>query len=201
MDFLGLRTLTVLEDAVRFVRESAGKAIDLPSLPLDDADVSKNNTHARPSTAVVRSMMSAPSLRVLSINESTYYPAGRSSFFVSLFDPSVAIYEVHNSGWAYNFGFVIDAGLARLSRYNPRTRTRRLPIEPISQSSANQRKGRAGRARERVSPPSDAARNLRGRPQVVPGRHVNRFHREAWHRRGAAGVRHRPDRRRGPACQ
>ncbi|HAB16285.1 MAG TPA: ATP-dependent RNA helicase HrpA, partial [Verrucomicrobiales bacterium] len=41
--------------------------------------------------------------------------------------------------------FVIDAGLARLSRYNPRTRTRRLPIEPISQSSANQRKGRAGR--------------------------------------------------------
>src|SRR6185503_17790892 len=41
--------------------------------------------------------------------------------------------------------FVIDAGLARLSRYNPRTRTRRLPIEPVSQSSADQRKGRAGR--------------------------------------------------------
>jgi len=41
--------------------------------------------------------------------------------------------------------FVIDAGLARISRYNSRTRTRRLPIEPISQSSANQRKGRAGR--------------------------------------------------------
>lgn len=41
--------------------------------------------------------------------------------------------------------YVIDSGLARISRYNPRTRTRRLPIEPISQSSANQRKGRAGR--------------------------------------------------------
>lgn len=41
--------------------------------------------------------------------------------------------------------YVIDTGLARVSRYNPRTRTRRLPIEPISQSSANQRKGRAGR--------------------------------------------------------
>ncbi len=41
--------------------------------------------------------------------------------------------------------YVIDAGLARISRYNPRTRTRRLPIEPVSQSSANQRKGRAGR--------------------------------------------------------
>src|SRR5262249_43544992 len=34
--------------------------------------------------------------------------------------------------------FVIDSGLARISRYNPRTRTRRLPIDPISQSSANQ---------------------------------------------------------------
>jgi ATP-dependent helicase HrpA len=41
--------------------------------------------------------------------------------------------------------YVIDTGLVRVSRYSPRTRTRRLPIEPISQSSANQRKGRAGR--------------------------------------------------------
>lgn len=41
--------------------------------------------------------------------------------------------------------WVIDSGFARISRYNARTRTKRLPIEPISQSSANQRKGRAGR--------------------------------------------------------
>ncbi len=41
--------------------------------------------------------------------------------------------------------YVIDTGLARISRYNPRTRVKRLPIEPVSQSSANQRKGRAGR--------------------------------------------------------
>ncbi len=40
--------------------------------------------------------------------------------------------------------FVIDTGLARISRYNPRGRTKRLPIEDISQSSANQRKGRCG---------------------------------------------------------
>jgi hypothetical protein len=40
---------------------------------------------------------------------------------------------------------VIDTGLARISRYNPRTRTKRLPVEEISQSSANQRAGRAGR--------------------------------------------------------
>ena len=45
-------------------------------------------------------------------------------------------------------GTVIDAGLARMSRYNPRTRTKRLPVEPVSQSSANQRAGRAGRVRD-----------------------------------------------------
>ena len=41
--------------------------------------------------------------------------------------------------------FVIDSGLARISRYAPRTRTRRLPVEAVSRSSADQRKGRAGR--------------------------------------------------------
>jgi ATP-dependent helicase HrpA len=41
--------------------------------------------------------------------------------------------------------YVIDTGLARVSRYSPRTRTKRLPIEAISQSSANQRAGRSGR--------------------------------------------------------
>jgi len=46
--------------------------------------------------------------------------------------------------------YVIDSGLARISRYNPRTRTKRLPIELISQSSANQRKGRAGRVQDGV---------------------------------------------------
>ena len=46
--------------------------------------------------------------------------------------------------------YVIDAGLSRMSRYNPRTRTRRLPVEEISQSSANQRAGRAGRLRDGI---------------------------------------------------
>ncbi len=44
--------------------------------------------------------------------------------------------------------YVVDAGLARVSHYNPRTRTKRLPVEPVSQSSANQRKGRAGRVQD-----------------------------------------------------
>lgn len=41
--------------------------------------------------------------------------------------------------------YVIDPGLARISRYSFRTKVQRLPIEPISQASANQRKGRCGR--------------------------------------------------------
>ena len=41
--------------------------------------------------------------------------------------------------------FVIDSGLARISRYAHRSRIQRLPIEPVSQASANQRMGRCGR--------------------------------------------------------
>ncbi|MGI5868835.1 MAG: ATP-dependent RNA helicase HrpA [Kiritimatiellia bacterium] len=40
---------------------------------------------------------------------------------------------------------VIDSGLARISRYNARARVKRLHIEPVSQASAEQRKGRCGR--------------------------------------------------------
>jgi ATP-dependent helicase HrpA len=46
--------------------------------------------------------------------------------------------------------YVIDPGLARISRYNPRTKVQRLPIEPISQASADQRKGRCGRVQAGV---------------------------------------------------
>ena len=41
--------------------------------------------------------------------------------------------------------YVVDAGTARISRYSRRTKVQRLPIEPISQASANQRAGRCGR--------------------------------------------------------
>ena len=42
-------------------------------------------------------------------------------------------------------GYVVDTGTARISRYSQRTKVQRLPIEPISQASANQRSGRCGR--------------------------------------------------------
>ena len=41
--------------------------------------------------------------------------------------------------------YVVDAGVARMSRYSHRLKVQRLPIEPISQASANQRAGRCGR--------------------------------------------------------
>ena len=46
--------------------------------------------------------------------------------------------------------YVIDPGTARISRYSHRTKIQRLPIEPISQASANQRKGRCGRTSDGV---------------------------------------------------
>ena len=41
--------------------------------------------------------------------------------------------------------YVVDTGTARISRYSHRLKVQRLPIEPISQASANQRAGRCGR--------------------------------------------------------
>ena len=49
--------------------------------------------------------------------------------------------------------YVVDTGTARISRYSQRTKVQRLPIEPISQASANQRAGRCGR----VAPTASAS--------------------------------------------
>jgi len=46
--------------------------------------------------------------------------------------------------------FVVDAGLARVSRYSPRSKFQRLPIEAVSRASAEQRKGRCGRVGEGI---------------------------------------------------
>ncbi|WP_422677587.1 ATP-dependent RNA helicase HrpA [Billgrantia ethanolica] len=46
--------------------------------------------------------------------------------------------------------YVIDPGLVRISRYSYRSKIQRLPVEPVSQASADQRKGRCGRVAEGV---------------------------------------------------
>jgi ATP-dependent helicase HrpA len=46
--------------------------------------------------------------------------------------------------------YVVDPGTARISRYSPRLKVQRLPIEPISQASADQRAGRCGRTADGI---------------------------------------------------
>jgi ATP-dependent helicase HrpA len=60
--------------------------------------------------------------------------------------------------------YVIDPGLARISRYSPRTKVQRLPIEPISQASANQRQGRCGRVSSGICVRLYSEENFRARP-------------------------------------
>jgi ATP-dependent helicase HrpA len=68
--------------------------------------------------------------------------------------------------------YVVDSGLARISRYSPRSKVQRLPIEPVSQASANQRCGRCGRVAAGVcvrlySEESFAGRPLYTEPEIL----------------------------------
>jgi len=63
--------------------------------------------------------------------------------------------------------FVIDPGRARISRYSVRTKVQRLPIEAISQASANQRKGRCGRVSEGVCYRLYGEEDFNGRPEFT----------------------------------
>ena len=60
--------------------------------------------------------------------------------------------------------YVIDPGTARISRYSPRSRIQRLPVEKISQASANQRAGRCGRIMAGVCVRLYAEEDFRSRP-------------------------------------
>lgn len=63
--------------------------------------------------------------------------------------------------------YVIDPGTARISRYSYRTKVQRLPIEPISQASANQRKGRCGRVSEGICIRLYSEEDFNSRPQFT----------------------------------
>lgn len=66
-----------------------------------------------------------------------------------------------------NIKYVIDTGTARISRYSYRTKVQRLPIEPISQASANQRKGRCGRISEGICIRLYSEEDFNGRPEFT----------------------------------
>ena len=63
--------------------------------------------------------------------------------------------------------YVVDAGLARISRYSQRTKVQRLPIEPISQASANQRSGRSGRTSPGIAIRLFSEEDFEGRPEFT----------------------------------
>lgn len=63
--------------------------------------------------------------------------------------------------------YVIDPGFARISRYSYRTKVQRLPIEPVSQASANQRKGRCGRVAEGICIRLYSEEDFNSRPQFT----------------------------------
>ena len=63
--------------------------------------------------------------------------------------------------------YVIDTGLARISRYSLQSKVQRLPIEAISQASANQRKGRCGRMADGVCIRLYAESDFESRPEFT----------------------------------
>ncbi|GAA3796551.1 ATP-dependent RNA helicase HrpA [Sphaerisporangium flaviroseum] len=63
--------------------------------------------------------------------------------------------------------YVVDPGFARISRYSHRLKVQRLPIEPISQASANQRKGRCGRTSDGICIRLYSEEDFLGRPEFT----------------------------------
>ena len=63
--------------------------------------------------------------------------------------------------------YVIDPGTARISRYSHRLKVQRLPIEPVSQASANQRKGRCGRVSEGICVRLYTEEDFESRPEFT----------------------------------
>jgi len=63
--------------------------------------------------------------------------------------------------------YVIDTGLARISRYSVQSKVQRLPIEPVSQASANQRAGRCGRVASGICVRLYSESDFLGRPEFT----------------------------------
>lgn len=63
--------------------------------------------------------------------------------------------------------YVVDTGTARISRYSNRTKVQRLPIEEISQASANQRSGRCGRVADGIAIRLYSEENFLSRPEFT----------------------------------
>ncbi|MCD4526727.1 ATP-dependent RNA helicase HrpA [Nocardioides sp. cx-173] len=63
--------------------------------------------------------------------------------------------------------YVVDSGVARISRYSVRTKVQRLPVEAISQASANQRSGRCGRVAAGIAIRLYSQEDFESRPEFT----------------------------------
>src|SRR5690606_28631128 len=63
--------------------------------------------------------------------------------------------------------YVVDPGTARISRFSKSTKVQRLPIEPISQASANQRSGRCGRVADGIAIRLYSEEDFASRPEFT----------------------------------
>ncbi len=63
--------------------------------------------------------------------------------------------------------YVVDTGLARVSRYSARLKVQRLPVEPISRASADQRKGRCGRVDDGICVRLYSEEDFNARPEFT----------------------------------
>lgn len=63
--------------------------------------------------------------------------------------------------------YVVDPGTARISRYSKQTKVQRLPIEPVSRASANQRSGRSGRVADGIAIRLYSQEDFDGRPEFT----------------------------------
>src|SRR5699024_10461223 len=92
-----------------------------------------------------------------------FCPPKAGTYRRSILSTSVAETSLTVPGITY----VIDSGLARISRYSQRTKVQRLPIEPISQASANQRSGRSGRTAPGIAIRLFSEEDFEGRPEFT----------------------------------
>ena len=86
------------------------------------------------------------------------HPGRRVVLATNIAETSLTVPGIH---------YVVDAGTARISRYSARTKVQRLPIEPISRASADQRAGRCGRVAPGVCIRLYSEEDYAGRPEFT----------------------------------
>jgi ATP-dependent helicase HrpA len=137
--------ISYVEGAVRAVEQVCDESLDGDILVFMPSERDIRDVRDRLSEGVGKALEILPLMGSLSASEQerVFRPSNRRKVIVStnIAETSLTIPKIR---------YVIDSGLARMSRYNPRTRTKRLPIEEIAKSSAHQRAGRAGRVQEGV---------------------------------------------------